>query len=452
MGKYLEGNYDSDNLAISNRQRMNDELEAWQIEREAQKYQETAKESEAKRILGEEQVSDAEIEKVFQEYAEEDKWRQYLVNGAVLTCNQATWEPFKVPGQENIVLEQNHIADKYTFPVGVLKVFDDEMVINGELYATVKDAVLGKNIFPFQCNCKKVVDRKDELTKIKKDPNCNKHGVCRHLMKLNEEWENLPLGKHLYKTKGAGINGEVENVKKEEIECITMTSMLFCKHGGLITPVTSGQENRREGELLIIYQVEAGAVVSGKSGESGKAAQAGEVVKFDFSSYESKNKFGSSTPNYYILNHEDAYIDENGLVRVSKISGCKNESDYYCVAMAPGFITAASKYCTPAEDGNINFGYKLQICLNDNKGNEYSMDVVVADQKYSKDENDFYPHNNLVEFIVDGNPQNDICEGGNVSFDKLLGGNNLKIVEVYAYEDGALITGNYRNGGQWEDR
>ena len=134
MGKYLEGNYDSDNLAISNRQRMNDELEAWQIEREAQKYQETAKESEAKRILGEEQVSDAEIEKVFQEYAEEDKWRQYLVNGAVLTCNQATWEPFKVPGQENIVLEQNHIADKYTFPVGVLKVFDDEMVINGELY------------------------------------------------------------------------------------------------------------------------------------------------------------------------------------------------------------------------------------------------------------------------------------------------------------------------------
>ena len=107
MGKYLEGNYDSDNLAISNRQRMNDELEAWQIEREAQKYQETAKESEAKRILGEEQVSDAEIEKVFQEYAEEDKWRQYLVNGAVLTCNQATWEPFKVPGQENIVLEQN---------------------------------------------------------------------------------------------------------------------------------------------------------------------------------------------------------------------------------------------------------------------------------------------------------------------------------------------------------
>lgn len=39
-----------------------------------------------------------------------------------------------------------------------------------------------------------------------------------------------------------------------------------------------------------------------------------------------------------------------------------------------------------------------------------------------------------------------------MSFDKLLGGNNLKIVEVYAYEDGALITGNYRNGGQWEDR
>jgi len=79
------------------------------------------------------------------------------------------------------------------------------------------------------------------------------------------------------------------------------------------------------------------------------------------------------------------------------------------------------------------------------------MDIIVADEKYSKDENDFYPHNNLVEFIVDKTPKSDICEKGNVSFDKLLGGNELEITKVYAYEDGALVTGNYFYG-IWEER
>lgn len=46
----------------------------------------------------------------------------------------------------------------------------------------------------------------------------------------------------------------------------------------------------------------------------------------------------------------------------------------------------------------------------------------------------------------------DITEGGNVSFDKLLGGTELEIEEVYAYKEGAYVTGNYRDGGCWEDR
>ena len=35
-----------------------------------------------------------------------------------------------------------------------------------------------------------------------------------------------------------GIDTEIEDV-----EGITRTSVLFCKHGGLIVPLTSGQEN-----------------------------------------------------------------------------------------------------------------------------------------------------------------------------------------------------------------
>ncbi len=49
---------------------------------------------------------------------------------------------------------------------------------------------------------------------------------------------------------GAGrILDEFEDVVEEEVEGITMTSVLFCKHGRLIMPVTSGQT---DDELLVI--------------------------------------------------------------------------------------------------------------------------------------------------------------------------------------------------------
>ena len=38
-----------------------------------------------------------------------------------------------------------------------------------------------------------------------------------------------------------GERSSFGNAEKEEAECITMSSVLFCKHGGLIMPVTSGQ-------------------------------------------------------------------------------------------------------------------------------------------------------------------------------------------------------------------
>ena len=39
-----------------------------------------------------------------------------------------------------------------------------------------------------------------------------------------------------------------------------------------------------------------------------------------------------------------------------------------------------------------------------------------------------------------------------LSFDKLLGGTELEIEEVYAYKEGAYVTENYRDGGCWKDR
>ena len=75
-------------------------------------------------------------------------------------------------------------------------------------------------------------------------------GTCKALIDLNDNWENYPAQvPHL----------EYEDERFGKVSGITMMSMLFCKHGGLITPVTSGQENTKENfwteeELHILEQ------------------------------------------------------------------------------------------------------------------------------------------------------------------------------------------------------
>lgn len=133
--------------------------------------------------------------------------------------------------------------------------------------------------------------------------------------------------------------------------------------------------------------------------------------------------------------------------------GYRSGNDYYCVAMAKGFTKLAEEYCTPAEEGNINYGYKLQVRFEDEDGKSYSMDVIVAEAKGSSDSDEFYPHDHLVEFVVDEKPKGSIVnEKSNVSFDLLLGGKGLEFKEVYAYKDGAFVEGNYRADYQWKDK
>ena len=86
-----------------------------------------------------------------------------------------------------------------------------------------------------------------------------------------------------------------------------MTSILFCKHGGFIYPITSGQTSQ-VGILHLIYVAEEGAVTSGKSNDGGPAA--GELINYKFTTYEPRWKFGEVTPNYYILYHKNSYVDD----------------------------------------------------------------------------------------------------------------------------------------------
>lgn len=71
-------------------------------------------------------------------------------------------------------------------------------------------------------------------------------------MWLNREWDNYRVEGTEYLKKDdaimvfdTGKDGQAVQVdsviEHRGVEGITMTSVLFCKHGGLIMPVTSGQ-------------------------------------------------------------------------------------------------------------------------------------------------------------------------------------------------------------------
>lgn len=402
-------------------------------------------------------ISGDDIEEFLYANYKDEKSKEYLVNGAILTCTNCTKENVEIKdgdkiyechAKENTDIDTTSISDWDIDKVaGKLIVTENPASeVTGLHNATVVDSERENNI-PYFGNCKRNPDSEQELNEFRKIHGEGRgvikieEGSCKYLMKLEEKWENYEIGQEFV---------SYTDDKKGKNSGITMTSILFCKHGGFIYPVTSGQTAESE-ELILIYKAEIGALVSGKSGEKERAAQAGVPVRYNISTYLDK-AFEKNSPCYYIVNHDNTYIDENGLLRISKTPGFKLESDYYCVAMAPGFTTLAEEYCTPAEEGNVNFGYKLQICFSDKNENEYSMDVVVTTTKASSDINDFYPHDNLVEFVVDGKPKDTITTEGNVSFDKLLGGSGLEITKVYAYREGAMITGGWWPQGHWEDR
>lgn len=188
-----------------------------------------------------------EVEKLCDEYKNRSDIDEYLVDGAILRCNQATLRPFKMSDGTVLPIQykNDEINDRretegsyatkkrdkrrqrlYT----ELHVTDIDMTTGTFPNATVLDSKKYKNIPPFRCHCKLMDDRKEEYEMINANKeDCKKNGVCQYLMRINNEWKNFPRdGKNFYKT-------------KEDVECITMTSMIFCRHGGLITPVLSGQ-------------------------------------------------------------------------------------------------------------------------------------------------------------------------------------------------------------------
>lgn len=64
--------------------------------------QEEAEESEKKRISRQYGVTGKELDELYKTYMGEDKFGEYLVDGAVLRCNQATANNFELPNGKKI--------------------------------------------------------------------------------------------------------------------------------------------------------------------------------------------------------------------------------------------------------------------------------------------------------------------------------------------------------------
>lgn len=164
-------------------------------------------------------------EYMLEEYA--DDHDEYLVDGARLKCSHAIREIKVIQGK----IYRSVAPDTTT----VLKVTENPKAkCCGYLYhATVKDRKVKDNIPPFRCNCDREPHNEKEWAKLEADETCLYEGTCKALIDLEDEWDNLPT---MTPYLSFGNDGD-----EELISGITMSSVLFCRHGGFITPLTSGQ-------------------------------------------------------------------------------------------------------------------------------------------------------------------------------------------------------------------
>ena len=236
--KYLEGNYDNAN---KEKQEKADKLQAERIGKLVDNMQKKQTEDLINSVLGDEElpIGDEEaVRELLHEYVSNKD--EYLVDGAVLTCSMASTGTYSI-GNVGLGTEIKNIDNPTQT---LLRVSSNLSKITGMPVATVKDHKKQMNtgnieqeetgnIEPFKCNCLSFPDRESEREAILNDEECKKYGICRQLMKLDNDWENF--------IKSTGYLSFNRTTEKERAQGITMKSVLFCSHGGLITPVTSGQ-------------------------------------------------------------------------------------------------------------------------------------------------------------------------------------------------------------------
>ena len=173
--KYMEGNYDGD-ADQQYKQERADKRRSLEIEEEIEYAQGYIYERETERLSCEYKVVGEKFVQLMRDYIEENKYQQYLVDGAVLRCDQAmTDDVVFTEWGEKVVLENkadevcNIILNVSENPVYEDDDSENSMTINGLRYATVKDTIKNVNIIVPKCNCRLAADREEEEERIRND-------------------------------------------------------------------------------------------------------------------------------------------------------------------------------------------------------------------------------------------------------------------------------------------
>lgn len=162
------------------------------------------------------------------------------------------------------------------------------------------------------------------------------------------------------------------------------------------------------------------------------------------------------------------YVDENGLYRSTITTDKKSKDDYYIVAMGYKFVDEAKKYDSEYDENvatknmeindgkklnytsneTVNVGYTYKVDLTDSLGNDYSINVLIGSTK--GESNSYVPHDNVIEFVVDGSPKGDILDnGGNIDYQALVCANSkTSISQISIYPNSARYTGTEFTG-EW---
>lgn len=253
-----DGGRDEENMS-----RIKDDYE---IQKRQEYLQKTNQENETKRILEKESVTAEEIEMVFELYGEEDLFKEYLVNGAILTCEQSTRKPKEVKVQDEVldfsVTDNGITAEKVSVDrdkvLGQLTVTQTKRAeVRGEKHATTVDYCVERNVPSFG-NCKNMLYNGSEKEKLLEGAAKDKiHGNCKYLINIMDEWEDEDLQKSplQFDTRAGMKDG------------LTMTNMLFCSHGGWIYPVTSGQSDYNKQEIMQLMMRKMKAYLDGDLSE-----------------------------------------------------------------------------------------------------------------------------------------------------------------------------------------
>lgn len=205
-------------------------------------------------------ISREELEDFLYENYQDKKSKEYLVDGAILTCTGSRKEIVTIDNKEyqDCTEADGNIGEEVDVSLYANKVLrrlvvteNPDAEVTGLKHATIKDCEKEKNIFCFG-NCMWHPDNDEEIQKFKNHTEFErKEGSCKHLMNLERQWDNYDIGQSFLNFP------DDDSVQKPGI---TMTSILFCKHGGFIYPITSGQKEKYE--AVFTYKDKDGNIVT----------------------------------------------------------------------------------------------------------------------------------------------------------------------------------------------